>query len=68
MVYPSIDMLFGQASVNAVQALMIQSEQAVRQSLGVHDVLLGLPSSHVCAYCGTKQSAERCESCGAPQR
>jgi hypothetical protein len=68
MVEPSIAAVFGMTSIKAVQALMVQSEQAVRQSLGVHDVLLGLPSSHVCAYCGTKQSAERCESCGAPQR
>lgn len=39
-----------------------------RRSLRVGIDALTSPKQRVCAYCGTKNQADRCESCGAPAR
>lgn len=61
------------AHLQQVQNLLaLEYERAWEEyakKLGVYCVQLGQPKeSRGCTYCGTKQTADRCESCGAPNR
>lgn len=51
----------------AVDALLREHESQIAGAMGVYDVEIG-KAGRVCAYCGTKHQADRCESCGAPAR
>ncbi len=59
----------GMSSSAAYHAAWMQYLQSMT---GVYELEIGkaalVAEPRLCAYCGTKQTAERCVSCGAPNR
>lgn len=60
-------------SANARSQFMQAQQNALAQGYGAMRYPMPpvapnpMPISHACAYCGTRQTANRCVNCGAPR-